>query len=45
MEKSRQPAQWAVCILHASKPLQTTKAVSLKIEYEYNRRAPVMHFL
>lgn len=40
-EKSRQPAQWAVCTSHFSKPLQTTKAVSPKVEYEYNRRAPI----
>lgn len=40
MEKSRQPAQWAVCTSHSSKPFQTTKAVSAKVENEYNGRAP-----
>lgn len=41
MEKSREPAQWTVCTSHSSKPLQTTKAVSPKVEYEYYRWAPI----
>lgn len=41
MEKSREPAQWTVWTSHSSKLLQTTTAVSPKVEYEYYRRAPI----